>query len=284
MNSAESVLQEFPKISVIVATYNGTHQLDECIGAINDNGDDNLEVVIADDGSSNEGTFKVLEKWKAEPRLKIFHAYQEDKGFRLARARNYAVHYARGDFLLFLDHDIIIPSRFFKQLRRNIIPKWLTAGRRVMLDEALTDEIFSGDMSPCSTFNYKFALTAYRRNLIGKRFLLPTRNRTPGKISQRFEGMAGFCFGVFKEDFLAIDGFDNTYTSYGLEDWDFFARLLNNGVKAGYLPSSATVAHLWHESPTDDSISPFRAKLERVLRDKIIQPEEGYSAIEQPEV
>ena len=43
--------------------------------------------------------------------FKIKHVYQEDRGFRLAKSRNNAARVAEGDWLVFLDQDIIFGGR-----------------------------------------------------------------------------------------------------------------------------------------------------------------------------
>ena len=268
-------------ISLILATYNGFQQLDKCLAAIHLCDDPNLEIVIADDGSSKKETSEIIEKWKLQTKFPFLHARQEDKGFRLAQSRNNAVSISNGAILLFLDHDIILPPRFFKYFRNSMKTGWFAAGRRVDLDNELTQRVYSNELKQSELFTYRFAMTAYKRKLSGRRYLLPTRNRKPGTKPQPFGGMAGFCFGVFRDDFFAIDGFDSTYTGYGVEDWDFFARLNNNGVNGGFLPIAATVAHLWHKEAISDSDNPAYRKLDKIVEDKIVFPCKGFSNLEE---
>ena len=266
-------------ISVIVATYNGTRQLESCINSIIDDRDENLEVVIADDGSSNPETLTTINRLKSNGFTTIKHAVQKDLGFRLARSRNNAVSISDGEVLLFLDHDILLPKGFFAELRKCMKTGWFAAGRRVKLDEETTEKLISGDLKPNYVFSFPFALEAIAKQLEGWRYLFPTRNRSPGKSPQPFRGMSGFCIAVHKKNFLEIDGFDASFQGYGVEDWDFLARLNNKGVMGGFLPSRATVAHLWHNEPEPDFNSPAYKKLETVEREKIYLPKIGYSKL-----
>lgn len=48
--------------------------------------------------------------------FEIKHVYQEDIGFRLARSRNNGARIASGDFLIFLDQDVIMPNDFVEKV------------------------------------------------------------------------------------------------------------------------------------------------------------------------
>ncbi len=270
-----------PRISVILATYNGRRQLDVCLTRLLEVADTGVEVVIADDGSSHPETFEIIERHARHARVPVKHAWQEDVGFRLARSRNNAVRIAEGSFFLFLDHDILLPKPFFSCLRACLRPGWFVGGRRVKLDQATSDAVLSGATPPARLFTPVFILHAYRRKLPGRRFLLPLRDRRPGTSPQPFRGMSGFCIGAWRDDFEAIDGFDARYQGYGVEDWDFMARLQNHGVHAGYLPRLATTLHLWHRETPHDTEGPGYQMLREIEAQGVTRAREGYSAIAQ---
>lgn len=48
----------------------------------------------------------------------ILHAWQEDKGFRLAESRNNALRMAHGDYIVFIDGDIIMERHFIADHER----------------------------------------------------------------------------------------------------------------------------------------------------------------------
>jgi len=270
-----------PTVSVIVATYNGTRQLDRCLRSIIATAETDIEIILADDGTNAPESLKLIDHWMGHADVPITLAKQSDKGFRLARSRNNAVSKSHGDILLFLDHDIILPTTFFRTLRKNMVPGWFAAGRRVKLDFDTTERFYNRELSPKDFFNSRFAIHAFQKRFPGWRYLFPTRNRRPGTKPQPFEGMSGFCIATFRSDFFAVDGFDGAYQSYGVEDWDFLARLINNGTHGGYLPRAATTVHLWHrESPTDTK-SPAYDKLRTVIANRTTLPEVGFSKLGQ---
>lgn len=269
-----------PDLTVVVATYNGTDQLDRCLRSIAVAADERVQVVIADDGSSHARTFEIIEEFNRLAPGPVVHAWQEDIGFRLARSRNNAVRHARGGFLLFLDHDILVPPTFFRTVRRTIRPGWFVGGRRVKLDEPNSRAVLDGSLDPKALFTLGFALRAWHQRLGGWRYLFPLRDRRPGARPQPFRGMSGFCIGAWRTDFDTVDGFDDRYRGYGVEDWDFMARLNNAGVHAGYLPRAATVMHLWHKEVAHDLAGPGYQMLKGVEGTGLVRAQAGYSTLD----
>ena len=76
-----------PSISVIISTYNKPHFLEKvltgyCFQTFND-----FEIIIADDGSSNE-TKEMITKFEQFIPQKIYHVWHEDNGFRKCKILN----------------------------------------------------------------------------------------------------------------------------------------------------------------------------------------------------
>jgi predicted glycosyltransferase involved in capsule biosynthesis len=57
---------------------------------------------------------------------------------------------------------------------------------------------------------------------------------------------------LFKSDYIAVNGFDETFVGWGHEDADFVLRLHNAGLcrKNGFW--STEVYHLWHRESSRD--------------------------------
>lgn len=88
-------------ISVIVPVHNGQDYLKKCIDSIEAQFYDNLEILVVNDGSTDQ-TAAVCEKLKKE--------YGNVQAFTLAdvgvsAARNYAIERARGEYVTFVDAD-----------------------------------------------------------------------------------------------------------------------------------------------------------------------------------
>lgn len=262
-----------PKVSFIVSTYQGNDQLDLCLCCLEASLNSDFEVVLADDGSDPELMKTVLSKHP-----KVRHVRQEDCGFRLSRARNLGVAASTGSILVFMDHDILVPPTFVDSVVGNMRPGWFLGGRRVKLDRMFSEWLHA---RPARMFPswFETAPQAVLRKFPGARYLFPMRPRTTSGSSQNWRGMAGFMICANRADFLAVDGFDSSYISYGVEDWDFMARLSNYGLSAGYLPRYATVLHVWHPESEDSPNNPNYLKLEKVIEGNIVIPESGYKSL-----
>lgn len=89
-----------PLISVIVAVYNGADYLSQSLESVIGQSYKNIEVIIVDDGST-DNTAELVKAYLKDPG--IHYAFQENGGH--ASALNRGVSMAKGEFLSFIDHD-----------------------------------------------------------------------------------------------------------------------------------------------------------------------------------
>ena len=77
----------------------------------------------------------------------------------------------------------------------------------------------------------------------------------PFRIEERFrwKGIRSCNFAVWKDDFVRVNGFDESFEGWGHEDADLVLRLHNAGLrrKNGYC--SSEVYHLWHHQNNRDT-------------------------------
>ncbi|HZO59720.1 MAG TPA: glycosyltransferase [Solirubrobacterales bacterium] len=84
-------------VSVVIPCYNHAHYLDEAIRSVLAQTHPRLEVVVVDDGSS-DNTSEVVARYPG-----VEYTYQENAG--LAAARNTGIRRSTGDYVVFLDAD-----------------------------------------------------------------------------------------------------------------------------------------------------------------------------------
>jgi len=102
-----------PKISVIMAVYNGLPYLKEAVKSIQNQSFKNFEFIIVDDGSKDK-SWNFLKSIK-DNRIKLIRN-KNNKG--LSKSLNIAIKYARGEFLARMDADDISRSdRLLIQLK-----------------------------------------------------------------------------------------------------------------------------------------------------------------------
>lgn len=89
-----------PKVSVVIGTHNHAHFLPECLRSVKEQDYDDYEVIVVDNGSTDD-TKNVVDKlaWG-----KLRYSYQQDTG-SIAGSRNTGIHLAKGEYIAFLDSD-----------------------------------------------------------------------------------------------------------------------------------------------------------------------------------
>lgn len=103
-------------ISVIVPIYNVEKYLSRCIESILKQTFSNLEIILVDDGSTDESKLIVCEYVKKDKRIVAVN--KENGG--LSDARNAGIAVASGNYLVFVDSDDYIHSQFIEILYHNI--------------------------------------------------------------------------------------------------------------------------------------------------------------------
>lgn len=102
-----------PKISVIIPVYNTGDYLEETLmSLLNQTMIDDIEVLMIDDGSTDDSRY-IIEKYALD--YDNFHAYhKENEGQGVAR--NYALKFAKGEYIHFFDSDDYLPPNAYETL------------------------------------------------------------------------------------------------------------------------------------------------------------------------
>ena len=111
-----------PKASVIVPVYNVEAYLEKCVQSILRQTEQDFELLLVDDGSTDSSGQLCEELAKQDSRIRVIH--QENQG--LGGARNTGIREAKGDWLLLVDSDDWIEPE--------ILEKSLEAGLREEAD------------------------------------------------------------------------------------------------------------------------------------------------------
>lgn len=101
-----------PVISVIVPMYNVERYVGACLASVLSQSFAAFEVIVVDDGSTDRSASIVRSVARRDRRVKLLE--QENQGQGLAR--NHAVSRARGQFLVFVDADDVVPPGAFRVL------------------------------------------------------------------------------------------------------------------------------------------------------------------------
>lgn len=104
------------KYSIIVPAYNTEKYIDKCLKSIFSNTYKNFEVIIVNDGST-DNTEDIIKKY-----IKKYDniIYIKQKNMGLSIARNNGVKKSNGDYLLFIDSDDYVDKNLLKNINENI--------------------------------------------------------------------------------------------------------------------------------------------------------------------
>ena len=237
-----------PSVSVVVATYNWPSALNLVIRSLMGQTDRDFEIVVADDGSSEETT-RLLTDLAGQADLSIRHLWQRDEGFRKTRILNEAIAESRGQYLIFLDGDCVPQSDFIARHRQLARPSFLVTGSRILVGERLSAEL-------CDRGDVDFQML--RRKALVYRLKGQISKIAPFFVSLpdgRFRDYRNFTWrrikgcnlGCWKKDAVRVGGFDEGLTGWGHEDVDFVFRMYQAGVDRRSGTWATEVLHLWHK-------------------------------------
>lgn len=101
-----------PLISLIIPIYNAAHTLERCLSSVVGQTYNNLEIIVVDDGSTDEGAVIYEEFSSTDGRIKILR--QTNSG--VSKARNSGVESATGSYICFVDSDDWVEPNYCEKL------------------------------------------------------------------------------------------------------------------------------------------------------------------------
>jgi glycosyltransferase involved in cell wall biosynthesis len=261
------------KISIIITTYNWPDALELVLRSLIDQSADTFEVIVADDGSKR-ATDEVVTNTLTNAAFPWKHVKHEDNGIRQARVKNLGVKFAKGDYLIFIDHDVALHPDFVKDHLSMKVPGAFLQGKRAFLSAEQTQSVFSaGRVVQYSPFSKGLE---NRKNAI--RF--PVLGRLMGVPKSFQRSLRGCNLSLHRSDFMRVDGYDETFDQlWGREDSDICYRMFHNGVKIKNLWFCALQYHLHHPAIKNrqrDRLDEELAMVRETLRKKAVK---GYSRL-----
>ena len=267
-------------ISIVIAIYNRADALEAILRALTRQTDQEFEVVLADDGST-DATAAVIEAWRTKVGCRLDQVWQEHRGFRAAECRNRAILIARGNYFIFLDGDCIPRADFVASHRRLAEPGWFVTGNRALLSPTLTRKVLDEKLTPEEWPFGRWLVERWR----GGVNRLSTLVRLPlgplRRMRQRaWRGARGCNLAIWRSDLERVDGFDAEYSGYGPEDSDLIVRLIRAGVRRKDGMFATGVLHLWHAPADRSDLAKYQRQLvENIAGDRICA-QRGLSAIQ----
>lgn len=235
------------RISVVLATYNSPEWLKKVIWGYACQSRRPDEIVIADDGSTQE-TLLAIERLRREFKLPLKHVWHPDDGFRKCEILNKAIIESSGDYLIFSDGDCIPRRDFVEAHARFAAPKRFLSGGLVRLPRELSHSLEFNDVLSQRAWSTAWLLKSGLK--LDKKCAMIAAPRGLAAVMDRLTTTRatwnGHNASGWKDDLVRVNGFDERM-GYGGEDRELGERMVNAGVSPLQIRHRAICIHLDHD-------------------------------------
>lgn len=228
------------RCSLVVTTHERPDALARVLASVAAQARPPDELLVADDGSG-PATAALVSRYAAAVPYPVRHAWQPHEGFRAGRIRNAAIAQARGEYVVLLDGDMVVHPCFLRDHLDLARPGHYSQGVRIALDAAATRRLLdpAAPLPGPLAAGLGFARRAYALRA-------PALARRLRGAANRLVAIKSCNQGFWRDDLLAVNGFDEAMTGWGSEDKELCARLGHAGVRRQTLLFAALAWHLAH--------------------------------------
>lgn len=218
--------------------------------------------MIADDGSTAT-TRELIETFAPTFQCRLTHAWQDDLGFRVARARNCGIASSRGDYVILLDGDMLLHPSLGADHRARVRQNSFLQGGRLRASERETTQWLAGkrarfDWLLDGQFDTKHEFK--RRHAFRAMWLARRAARRGGNVMS--------CnMSFWRTDLDRVNGFDERMQGYGSEDIALAAQLRNAGARQRQLKHAGLAVHLHHATRAPPDPHDLAIPNNRLLRE-----------------
>ena len=209
-----------PSISVVVITLNESARLRETVEGLRNTLPPEAELVVVDDGST-DGSTEFLTA-PDEPAILL-----RSKELGTARARNWGARQSHGDYIIFADAHITLPTGWWEPMLQLLAQPAVGAVAPMVSDVGKPDSC------------------GYGLRLSGPDLMiewLPQRQSTPYRVPL----LPGCCLAMRREVFEAVGGFDDGLLRWGGMEHELGLRLWLLGYELWLVPE-VECAHFFRE-------------------------------------
>ncbi|MCW8348062.1 glycosyltransferase [Vibrio sp. ZSDZ65] len=233
-------------VEVIMAAYNNVRDMRLVFDGYLRQNDTDFSLCITDDGSGPE--VKALVGIYSSLGLNIRYLWQDDCGYRRAMALNHAIASSKADFIIMTDNDCI-PSRYFiADYRARLNPTSMLFGRRVDLYERASFGLRTQFTSFRQLENpFWLALQSLKKNLKRPEMGIRFPSFICSVWNKKTRGAIGANLAVPTQSLLQVNGFDEDFEGYGMEETDLVRRLKLTGLKTETVLGRCALFHLYHK-------------------------------------
>lgn len=257
--------------SLIISTYNWKQALELVLKSVMVQDTLPDEVLIADDGSK-EDTQELIKQYQKSFPVPLLHIWHEDEGFRLSAIRNKAIIQAKGDYIIQIDGDVILHPQFIADHKKFAQKNCFITGSRVLLTEEKTKEVFSK-----KTIRFSALSKGIKNRFNAVRFPLfnvfsKPKNSPIEKMTTRIRGCN---MSFWREDLIAINGYDEDFIGWGREDSDIVIRLIKKGCYRKKIKLAAIQYHIYHKEFPKDNLERNHELMEQAIKNTDYRAKNG---------
>ena len=203
-------------VSIVIPTYNRRPILEKCLAALENQklnkNVDNYEIVVVDDGSTDDTTSWIKKNEETLPHVVL---YEQDHGGP-ALGRNHGVIKSKYEIIIFIDSDLVVLENFIISHVDKLLTSW------------------SKNKKKCFTYGSVINTSNFQKPESEKYKLLD--------IS--FAYFATGNVAISKDLILSVGLFDTSFSLYGWEDLELGERLKKVGTKLIKCPEA--IGFHWH--------------------------------------
>lgn len=251
----------FPTCSLVTPTYNWPEAIELLLLSVKNQSYLPNEVIIADDGSNPE-TKSLIEEFQKDFPVPLHHVWHKDEGNQKPAIMNKAIASSKFDYIIEIDGDIIMHKDFVKDHLSLAEKGVYLYGSRVNIQEGYLNTLF---FKKQIKFNFYSKGIKKRGRTLHIPFLANRYKKEDG-ISSKLRGCN---MSFWKEDFIKVNGFNESLIGWGTDDSEMIQRLINIGIQGKRLKFKGIVYHIYHHEQDKSKVG-HNEKIENETKEKNI--------------
>jgi len=229
------------ELSIVIVSFDAREDLARCLDSLHASAPSTPHDIIVVDNHSSDGSLEAARRW---PDVRVI---ENAANLGFARANNIGIRASRGDLVLLLNSDTVVPAgaidHLVDRLRRD--PEIAVIGPRLVDARGRAELSFGSMIGPLSELRQKILVRGHARRMPVVSALVETLTSRPSFP----DWVSGACLLVRRSDAEAVNLLDERYFMYA-EDVDFCAAIRARGRRICFDPAVTVVHHRGRSAAT----------------------------------
>ena len=231
-------MENVTSCSLVTPTYNWPEALELLLMSVKNQSVLPGEVIVADDGSRPE-TRALIERFQRDFPVPLHHIWHEDIGNRKPMIMNKAIASAKYDYIVEIDGDIIMNRHFVEDHLAYAKRGHYLFGSRVTIKKDFLPTLFQKKQ-----LHFNFFSSGINKR--GRTIRIPMMMNFAQIHTERSSKLRGCNMSFWKEEFININGFNESLVGWGIDDSEMIQRLHNIGITGIRLKNTGIAYHIYH--------------------------------------